>query len=110
MKTLYSESHQKREELVFMGDTVFATYVLRLSGMQTPLIAIDPGKEPNTNPQDQFWRSKVRITTAGRAVLKGEEDMVRLNGIDRWLGGVYLTGKEVPWRWDENYKTLRARG
>lgn len=110
MKTLYSEAHQKREELIFMGDTVFATYVQRLASMPTPLLAIETGKMPAANPQDEFWKAKVRITNAGRAVLNGDEDMVRMNGIDRWLGGVYLSGKEVPWRWDESHKILRARG
>ena len=110
MKSLYIESHQKREELLFMGDTVFATYVQMLSQAPTPLLTIEIGQSPAAKSQDEFWKAKVRITSAGRAVLKGEEDMVRLNGIDRWLGGVYLEGQEVPWRWDENYKTLRARG
>lgn len=110
MKALYIESHQKREELVFMGDTVFATYVQRLRSSETPLVTVETGKTPAANPVDEFWKSKVHITSAGQAVLNGEEDMIRLNGIDRWLGGVYLTGKEVPWRWDERYKTLRARG
>ncbi len=110
MKTIFVESHQKREELVFMGDSVFASYVQRLGRAQAPLLIVDAGGPPIGNPQEEFWRANVRITNAGRAVLKGEEDMVRLNGIDRWLGGVYLEGKEVLWRWDERYKTLRARG
>jgi hypothetical protein len=110
MKSLYSEAHQKREELLFMGDAVFAAYVRGLSQASTPLLKIEMGQSPAAKPEDEFWKAKVRITSAGRAVLKAEDDMVRLNGIDRWLGGVYLEGKEVPWRWDENYKTLRARG
>ena len=110
MQILFVESHQKREEQVFMGDTVFATYVQRLHKADTPLVAMEDASAPTSNPLDAFWRSTVRITSAGRAVLRGEEDMVRMNGIDRWLGGVYLSGKEVPWRWDERYKTLRARG
>ncbi len=110
MKTVYLESHQKREELVFMGDTVFAAYVQRLGKAPTPLLTLEASKKGVSASQEDFWKHTVQITDAGRAVLKGEEDMVRLNGIDRWLGGVYLTGKEVPWRWDERYKTLRARG
>jgi hypothetical protein len=26
---------------------------------------------------------------------------VALNGIDRWIGGVHLTGRAVPWRWND---------
>ncbi len=110
MKTLYIEAHQKREELVFMGDTVFATYVQRLALAETPLLVVETGKTSAANPQDDFWKANVLITNPGRAVLKGEMDMVHVNGIDRWLGGVYLSGKEVPWRWDEKHKTLRPRG
>ncbi len=32
--------------------------------------------------------------------MRGEADHVRVNGIDRWLGGVHLCDNEV-WRWDE---------
>jgi hypothetical protein len=34
---------------------------------------------------------------------------VRLNGIDRWLGGVHLQGGEAAWRWDADAGRL-ARG
>jgi hypothetical protein len=108
--TLYAEAHQKREELVFMGDTVFATYVQELSKADAPLIQIEERKVTAAGLDSEFWKADVRITNFGRAVLKGEEDVVRTNGIDRWLGGVYLSGNEVPWRWDERHKTLRARG
>jgi hypothetical protein len=41
----------------------------------------------------------VGLTDAGRAVLSGRADRVRLCGIDRWLGGVHLTGRGPLWRW-----------
>jgi hypothetical protein len=32
---------------------------------------------------------------------------VALNGIDRWLGGVHLIGRDrSPWRWDAWRETL----
>jgi hypothetical protein len=47
----------------------------------------------------------LRLTAAGARVLAGEADYVRLNGIDRWLGGVHLVaepGAGTPiWRWNE---------
>jgi hypothetical protein len=48
----------------------------------------------------------VALTDAGRAVLEGREDRVRLNGIDRWLGGVHLQGNESEWRWDVAHRRL----
>jgi hypothetical protein len=33
-------------------------------------------------------------------VIRGAADRVRVNGIDRWFGGVHLQGHDAPWRWD----------
>ena len=40
----------------------------------------------------------VAISDAGLRVLEGHDDHIRLNGIDRWIGGVYLEGIEAAWR------------
>ena len=34
--------------------------------------------------------------------------MSTLNGIDRWIGGVHLRGRHLPWRWDDGTETLVA--
>jgi hypothetical protein len=39
-------------------------------------------------------------------VLAGEADFVTVHGIDRWIGGVHLHGRDVPWRWDEGTQRL----
>ena len=39
-------------------------------------------------------------------MLAGEADFVERYGIDRWIGGVHLTGHDVRWRWDEATETL----
>jgi hypothetical protein len=49
-----------------------------------------------------------RLTQAGRDVLAARADHIRLNGINRWLGGVHMHGSEVLWRWDENRRRLVA--
>jgi hypothetical protein len=46
------------------------------------------------------------ITSDGRDVLAGRPDHIQLNGIDRWLGGVHLQGREAAWRWDSANGTL----
>ena len=46
------------------------------------------------------------LTDEGKAVLAGEEDFVATNGIDTWLGGIHLSGREAAWRWDEDAKQL----
>jgi hypothetical protein len=47
----------------------------------------------------------VALTEFGRAVLGGRADRVAMAGIDRWLGGVHLHGREV-WRWDDERQAM----
>ncbi len=51
--------------------------------------------------------SGFEITSFGRLVLEGKEDHVRVNGINRWLGGVHLIDGAPMWRWDEAAQTVR---
>ena len=46
----------------------------------------------------------LRLNDDGARILAGEGDFVREVGVDRWIGGVHLTGGE--WRWDEGTETL----
>jgi hypothetical protein len=51
------------------------------------------------------------ITDAGRQLLEGKADWIKLQGgVDRWLGGVHLTGEQAQWRWDAEKKALRTIG
>jgi hypothetical protein len=50
----------------------------------------------------------VTITETGRKVLEGRADHIRLNGIDRWLGGVHLKGDKAAWRWDRGSQRIVA--
>jgi hypothetical protein len=49
---------------------------------------------------------KVWLTDAGRQVLAGTRDRVETLGIDRWLGGVHLKGRRVPYRWDRRARRI----
>ena len=93
------------EERVFMGDTTFWKRVMDLAEGPTPLVAVE--MEP---PGDRVLPAgTVAITQAGRAVLAGTADWVRLNGFDRWLGGVHLSpgpGGNVDWRYDRHARAL----
>ena len=55
------------------------------------------------------YGTPLRLTEAGREVLAGRRDHVALNGVDRWIGGVHLTGTDVPWRWDEGTESITGR-
>jgi hypothetical protein len=84
-----------REARPFLGDTWCFDRMARLVQAPVPLLVA----EPATAPVDRHTR--LHLTDAGRRVLDGHEDHVALNGIDRWIGGVHLTGRDVPWRWNE---------
>jgi hypothetical protein len=83
---------QAKEERPFMGDSTLFGYIDRLAGGAAPLLARANGQ--------------TRMTEAGWDVLAGRDDFVRLNGIDRWLGGVHLEGREAVWRWDSDAAVL----
>lgn len=71
------------------------------------LLSLCSGPEPALRRSgDEFL-----LTEAGKRLLEGKVDWIALNGgVDQWLGGVHLTGREPAWRWDELAKELRPRG
>jgi hypothetical protein len=73
-------------------------------GARVPLLELDPPDAPVTAA------TRLRLTPAGRRVLRGEADHVALNGIDRWVGGVHLVGETARWRWDEGTESIAAAG
>ena len=97
LKDLYTRSHKEREEAIFLGDTVFLRYVRGLRDVPEPLL----------KTQSDDWTSFASMTESGREVLSGRSDHVRLNGIDRWLGGVHLKGHDAAFRWDAASGSLR---
>lgn len=99
----FAASHHDREESVFLGDTVFAWYVERLSTCRAPLVGLVGGGPVVVPPGERdrrWWDTRVALTPAGRDVLGGHADHVRLNAVDRWLGGVHLGTGRPLWRWD----------
>jgi hypothetical protein len=91
---------QKKEERIFMGDLTFMAYVRGLTHCRVPLLRLAGSGEG--------FAGEVAVTSEGGMVLRGEADHVRLNGIDRWLGGVHLRDGDL-WRWDEaNMNVVRS--
>jgi hypothetical protein len=52
--------------------------------------------------------TSLRLTGAGARVRAGKADHVTESGIDRWIGGVRLSGREVRWRWNEGTETITS--
>jgi len=102
-----------REEQAFFGDTTLWNCLDKLTRGAAPLLRIE-GPGPIVRPMDEglkdINRWHVTVADVGREVLAGKQDWVRLNGIDRWLGGVHLHGPETEWRWDEQERRLAAGG
>lgn len=97
--------YQRCEERVFMGDSVFWDRIRGLARSTTPLVRFDG----NLDTGPDLPPGALSITDAGRDVLAGRADWVRLAGYDRWLGGVHLTatlGGDVQWRWDRAGQAL----
>jgi hypothetical protein len=67
---------QAQEPAPFLGDMTAKTRLNAMIRARTPLVT----REPYT------------LTSAGERVLAGEVDARKLNGIDRWFGGVHLVG------------------
>jgi Domain of unknown function (DUF1835) len=91
----------RAERRPFLVDAVCWAVMAELAGGAAPLLAVEGASEP-------FARRRVAATAAGADVLAGREDHVRLNGVDRWVGGVRLSGRAVPWRYDERLESLVA--
>jgi hypothetical protein len=88
-----------RETRPYLGDTWCFAIVDRLARGPAPLLRLDPA-----GPVDR--RTGLRLTDAGAEVLAGRADQVALNGIDRWIGGVHLTGRDSAWRWDDGTEAV----
>ncbi|MBI1396243.1 MAG: hypothetical protein GC151_09720 [Betaproteobacteria bacterium] len=86
---------QAREAAPFMGDWSFWRIVAGLCSGQHRLVQVAGGAEflypPKHSELGTFGRQRLELTGDGADVLEGRADAVRLNGIDRWIGGVRLT-------------------
>lgn len=86
-----------REARPFLGDTWAFARLERLAGAAASLVEAGAPVEPTT---------PVVLTDTGRRVLAGLADHVGVNGVDRWVGGVHLRGRDVAWRWDEGVEAV----
>jgi len=86
------------EPVYGLGDTQFWLSLRKLADANQPLLTISgDSSSPDTT---------IEITDLGRAVLRGDGDFVFLNGIESWLGGVYLSGERNLWRWDDKSEAM----
>jgi len=84
-----------REVAYYVTDGSYWSVIEGLASASPALITTDARWSGRGLPE-----GTVAITPFGHAVLAGEEDRVRRAGLDRWLGGVHLSGFGPTWRWD----------
>ena len=94
--TAFTRMHEG-ETAYYMTDLSFLELLGDLSGCTPPLIAVSTA----TLDARRIPEGTVAITERGRSVLNGDVDRIASCGIDRWFGGVHLTGKGGLWRWDQ---------
>ena len=89
---------QAAEERPFMGDYWAWMALHRLGTGAQPLVVAPIAPTPELTTE--FASQNYSVTEVGRDVLAARADHAELNGIDRWIGGVHLTGHRPAWRWD----------
>jgi len=103
---------QRSEEALFMGNTSFYRLLIAMASAAHPVIEVADMTDLKLIEQNsafETWtHSPVRIIETGLRVLNGQDDYVKLNGIDCWRGGVHLSGAESAWRWDKEASRLLA--
>jgi hypothetical protein len=89
---IYMES-RKQEDVPWGDSSVYLRVAWLTAGANPALV--------------ESSKNEFAITDAGQQLLERKADWIKLQGnVDRWLGGVHLTGENVQWRWDPEKKTL----
>ncbi|MEP6705889.1 MAG: RNA polymerase subunit sigma-24 [Pyrinomonadaceae bacterium] len=95
----------KAEPTYGLGDAQFWLMLRQVADAAQPLLRISNGDGLMRSSSSDFIKTSFALTKTGQSVSRGDDDFIALNGIDTWLGGVHLQGKEV-WRWDEKQEEL----
>jgi Domain of unknown function (DUF1835) len=85
-----------------VGDSYLLARMLKLGSneLPTPLLKL-------TGDPKEFRTINAELTDAGKAVLAGKANQLELNGIDEWIGGVYLQSPPAPvWYYDQDSDML----
>ncbi len=93
---------QDLEAAAYLGDATFWKYVERLANGPLPLVAARGRphfRPPVSGITGPFLSQTLYLTDAGTSVLAGKVDWASAGTIDRWMGGVHLTPRNL-WRWD----------
>jgi hypothetical protein len=107
VRDVYVAANHRREEAVFMGDAGFVAHIAPLVRTSRPLLRIDRRPSSASSVTMLSLDDQLSLTDDGKRVLAGTLDRVRTCGIQRWLGGVELSGTGPVWRWDRERNAVR---
>ena len=79
-----------------LGDSQLWMSLVDLTQGPQPLMS----SEGEAEPYEISLSTNFELTETGRSVLNDESDFIKINGIDKWLGGVHLQGNGEMFRWD----------
>jgi hypothetical protein len=106
-------AQQRAESWVWLADASFSWYVQRLSDCAHPIVTHVNGSRViaplRATDGKAFWDRAVHLTALGQDVVRDRADLLRQNGIDRWIGGVHCTTSR-HWRWDPHRYVLVPHG
>jgi hypothetical protein len=98
---------QAMEEARWCGDTMFWGWLRALAEAPIPALVIN-GPDDWYRSREGIVATRVGLTRAGHALMRGAINWVRMGGVDRWMGGVHLQGREATWQWDGAKRRLVA--
>ncbi|HUT48310.1 MAG TPA: DUF1835 domain-containing protein [Alphaproteobacteria bacterium] len=96
---------QAMEEARWCGDTMFWGWLRALAHAPMPALVLT-GPDDWYRSREGIEATKVGLTRAGHAMMRGAANWVRMGGVDRWMGGVHLEGREATWQWDNARRKL----
>ena len=83
------------ERWFYLTDTAFIDRTRELATSSPALVTM----RAEQSDRRSFPKGEFELTETGRGVLAGSADRLQLCGIDRWLGGVHLSGRGPAFRW-----------
>lgn len=98
---------QSMEEARWCGDSMFWGWLRAMAEAPMPALVLN-GPDDWYQSREGIQVTKVGLTRAGHALMRGAANWVRMGGVDRWMGGVHLRGREATWQWDNAKRRLVA--
>jgi hypothetical protein len=105
LRVAFPRMHDE-ETAFYIADVSYVHVVRDLAAADPPLIVVRKTADSDRTP----LAGAIALTDSGMDVLVRRADRVELCGIERWLGGVHLSGRGPTWRWDHAHERLVRAG